>query len=352
VFSNDASLLIPRTAFDVEYYAMTKPSLDRRTGAPTPQQGSNPYLGYLAVVAWQDGTMVEVTPKVATLASNGTPAIAAGVATTFTLNAHDVLSLQASGTGDLTGSHIRAVGTTPVPIGVFSGHEATAYGSTMAPPGLVLPSGPCCADHLEDMMFPTSSWGKTFAIARSQVRIPNYADPDLLRIMAQKPSTTVTFSPAPMGTCGTLGPGQFCEVSISADTVITASEPILVGHYLQSDIWGDQFLGISVGEGDPSLAIAVPTEQFRNDYAILVPSQYSKNFLSISATMTGAVTVDGTAVTLGTNGMYRAARVPVTAGAHKILCPAGCGVEVYGYGPGAVSYMFAGGLDLKQIVIQ
>lgn len=256
--------------------------------------------------------------------------------------------------GDLTGTRIRAVGATPTPIGVFSGHEATVFGSTTPPPNLQFPAGPCCADHLEDMMFPTSTWGKTFAITRSQIRIPGYADPDLLCIMAQKPGTTVTITPAPMvGTCGSLGPGQSCEVQISADTVITSNEPILVGHYLQADIWQGGFIIITtVGEGDPSMALAVPTEQFRNDYNILIPSQYAKNFLSIAANATGAVTVDGQPVTLTANGTYRAARVPVTAGPHKILCPGGCGVMVYGYGPGAVSYMFAGGLDLKQIVIQ
>ena len=47
---------------------------------------------------------------------------------------------------------------------------------------------------------------------------------------------------------------------------------------------------------------------------------------------------------------YRAARVPLTAGTHKITCADGCGITVYGYSPG-VSYMFAGGLDLKPIVI-
>ena len=37
--------------------------------------------------------------------------------------------------------------------------------------------------------------------------------------------------------------------------------------------------------------------------------------------------------------------------AHQIECSAGgCGVEVYGYSD-AVSFMVAGGLDLKQIVI-
>ena len=37
-------------------------------------------------------------------------------------------------------------------------------------------------------------------------------------------------------------------------------------------------------------------------------------------------------------------------GQHKISCPNGCGLLVYGYSD-AVSYMFAGGLDLKKIVI-
>ena len=45
-----------------------------------------------------------------------------------------------------------------------------------------------------------------------------------------------------------------------------------------------------------------------------------------------------------------AKRMPLTAGQHKITCPNGCGVVVYGYSD-AVSFMFAGGLDLKKIVI-
>jgi hypothetical protein len=350
VFSNDASLLVPRAAFDVEYYAMTRATLDRRATLP----GTNPYRGYVSVVAWQDGTMVEVTPSVLTTAGPSQAAIAANVATMFTLNAHDVLTLQAAGAGDLTGTRIRAVGATPTPIGVFGGHEATAYGEAMAPAQIILPTRPnaCCADHLEDMMFPTSTWGKTFAIARSQPRGGH--ELDVIRIMAQKPGTTVTFAPAPTGTCNTLGPGAYCEVKISADTVVTASEPVLIGHYLQSNIWTDGFPfggGGTIGEGDPSMAIAVPTEQYRNDYTILVPSQYAKNFISITAPMTGSIQVDGTPVTMTAFGQYRAARVPVSAGQHKITCPSSCGVEVYGYSD-AVSYMFAGGLDLKQIVIQ
>jgi hypothetical protein len=342
VFSNDASLLIPRAAFDTQYYVMSWPTLDRRANPP----GRNRYHGYFSVVA-AEATEIQVTPSVAVQSSATQQTIAAGATTTFTLAAHDVLQLQAAGAGDLTGTEIRS--TNMATFGVFGGHEAASFGEAMAPDG-VHTSGPCCADHLEEMLFPTSTWGKTFAIARSQ---PRTNERDVLRVMAQKPNTTVTFTPAPsMGTCGTLQPGQFCEVRIAGDTAIAASEPILVGHLLQSSIWqrpnGQQDV---IGSGDPSLAIAVPTEQYRKEYTILVPQAYQMNHLSISTGTTGGVFIDGNAVTLAAfGGMYRGARVPIAAGQHKITCADGCGILVYGYSD-AVSYMFAGGLDLKPIVI-
>jgi hypothetical protein len=345
VFSNDASLLIPRTAYDVQYFAMSWPTLDRRSVAP----GQHDYHGYVTVVAWKDGTTIAVTPTAAVLASATQPAIAAGATAMFTLNAFDVLQLQAAGpSGDLTGTAIRAVdGITT--FGVFGGHEAAAFGEATAPDAQHT-AGPCCADHLEEMVFPASTWGKSFAIARSQ---PRSNESDTLRILAQKPNTTLTFTPAPTsGTCGTLGPGAFCDVKISGDTAIVATEPILVGHLLESSIWSSGGpMPTFVGNGDPSLAIAVPVEQYRTDYTILVPNAYQTNFLSISAGQTGGVTIDGTSVTLAPfGGGFRGARTAVTAGQHTIHCPDTCGVLVYGYSD-AVSYMFAGGLDLKAIVI-
>lgn len=345
VFSNDASLLIPRAAFDTEYYVMSYSTLDRRTPAP----GKDSYHGYLSVIAWQDNTQIEVTTTVAVQASATQVAIAANTPTMFTLNAFEVLTLQAAGVGDLTGSKIKAVNATTT-FGVFGGHEAASFGET-TPPNQTNTSGPCCADHIEEMLFPTSTWGKTFALVRSQSRGAN--EPDLLRIMAQKPNTMITFLPPPAsGTCGVLAAGEFCQVKVQVDTAIIATEPVLVGHYLQSAIWQDPFFGDAVGEGDPSMAIAVPVEQYRTDYTVLVPTAYTKNFLSISAPSLGAVLVDGVPVTMTpfANGTYRANRSMVAAGQHKIQCPSGCGVEVYGYSD-AVSYMFAGGLDLKQIVI-
>jgi hypothetical protein len=346
VFSNDASLLIPRTAFDTDYYVMSWPTLDRRNPAP----GQDPYYGYLTVVAWQDNTQITVTPTAAVQASATQTTIAAGTPTTFTLGAFDVLQLEASGTGDLTGTHI--VSTNSTSFGVFGGHEAADFGES-TPPDSTHTRGPCCADHLEEMLFPSSTWGKTFAIARSQQRLD---EPDYIRIMGQMAGTAVTFTPAPSamvaGDCTNIGAGEFCDVKIQGDTEISSNNPILIGHLLESTIWQTS-TGAAVGTGDPSLAIAVPTEQYRTSYTILVPNDYTANYLSISAAATGGVTVDGTAISLTAfpgGGTHRAARVPVAAGQHTIQCADGCGVLVYGWSD-AVSYMFAGGLDLKQIVI-
>ena len=179
------------------------------------------------------------------------------------------------------------------------------FGHEMNPPNQSNDIGPCCADHLEDMMVPTSTWGKEFAIVRSQSR--GTKELDVLRIMAQKPNTTITFTPAPVGTCPTLNAGQTCEVKISVDTAVSASEPVLVGHYLQSAIWGDPIFGGALGSGDPSMAIAVPIAQYRKDYTVLVPSQYTKNYMSISAPATGAVLVDGLPIQLTAFGNYRSA---------------------------------------------
>jgi hypothetical protein len=50
-------------------------------------------------------------------------------------------------------------------------------------------------------------------------------------------------------------------------------------------------------------------------------------------------------------GAFLGGRIPVTPGQRKLECPGSCGFEAYGYSD-AVSYLFAGGLDLEQIVVE
>ncbi len=340
VFSNDGSLLIPRTTFDKKYYGLTWPTLNRRNVAAggTPK---NDYNGYVVVVAWQDDTQIRVTPKGNIRQGETMDAIPAGTPTDFTLNAFDVLELEADNTTaapeqDLTGTLIE--GLNDKSFGVFGGHEAIVIQNTATS---------CCADHIEEMMFPASTWGKDYAVARSQSR--GKGEPDVLRVLAQEDGTTISFNPAPSaGSCPTLNAGDFCEVRIQGDTEVSGDKPILVGHYLMSVI-------VAAGDlGDPALALAVPTEQFRESYTFLVPSEYAQQYVSVVAGAGTSVQLDSGDVTsqLATfgSGAFKAARISVQPGQHKVTCPGGCGIEVYGYDD-AVSYLFAGGLDLKTIVV-
>jgi hypothetical protein len=329
VFSNDGSLLIPRHAYDTKYYGVTLPTLTRR-----PQ--TNDYNGYITVVAWQAVT-VDVTPSAGVRAGNGTPAITAGTKTSFTLEPFEALNLEAVPDGDLTGTLIEAPdGATT--FGVFVGHEANVLQDPATP-------GRCCADHIEEQLFPASAWGKEYAVARTKQRD---AERDMLRIVAQKSGTVVTFDPAPaVGTCPTLNEGDFCEVFIAGDTLVTSPEPILVAHYLLSVIEAG-------GVGDPAIALAIPFEQYRTDYTFLVPSQYDEQYISLVVPQGGTALLDGTDVTGQltpfAGGAFLGGRIAVTTGQRKLECPDTCGFEAYGYSD-AVSYLFAGGLDLNQIVV-
>lgn len=339
VFSNDGSLLIPTSTYDTTYYGMSYPTLTRRP------QGTNDYNSYVSVVA-HEAVRVRVTPTANVRANGSFTAITAGSSAEFDLAAFDVLHLEAEGgamaghdgSPDLTGTLIEAVNGTDT-FGVFGGHEA-----------IVIPNnaGDCCADHVEEMMFPTSTWGVDFAIAKSQSRGMN--EPDMLRVIAQTDGTQVTFNPSAQGTCPTLNAGDWCEVMISGDTEVSGGDkPILIGHYLLSVI------ALMNGTGDPAMALGVPSEQFRSSYTFLVPSAYAMQYVSIVSPTGNAVLLDGNDVSpqmtqFGSNS-FSAGRFMVTPGQHEVSCPGGgCGIEVYGYDD-AVSYLFAGGLDLEQIVV-
>src|SRR5207247_1102504 len=146
--------------------------------------------------------------------------------------------------GDLTGTIVHA--SNGKTFGMFGGHEAVR---------IEAPSSDCCADHLEEMLFPTSTWGKELAIAPTLSR---RGAPDILRVVALLPGTSITFDPpAQGGPCGVLGAAQFCDVQIMTPTHVVATQPVTVAHVMMSAISGMN------GTGDPSLGIAPPVEQFR-----------------------------------------------------------------------------------------
>ncbi|MFH0899905.1 MAG: IgGFc-binding protein, partial [Pseudomonadota bacterium] len=337
VFSNDASLLLPTHTFDTAYYYLGYPTVKRR---PANQDWNE----YATVVASAPGTTnITVAPTVGIRAGLSVKAIAAGTKASFSLSQFQTLTLQALPDASSETNNKKGLTGTLIwgdqPFGAFSGHEATCL--------LETPALMCSADHLEDQIFPATTWGYSYVVARSKQRA---SEPDLVRILAQKEATSVQINDA-ASSCKVLGPGEHCDIFIKHDVKISANQPILVGHFL---------VGLPIPEkptgpvlGDPALSFSLPVEQYRTSYAFLVPDKYNENYVSLVMPDGATVQLDDVNVTdqfgpIG-SGDYQGARIPVSPGQHTLTCPGTCGVEVHGYSP-TVSYLYAGGLNLKQIV--
>ena len=202
VFSNDASLLLPVNALGRNYMVMTA-------------SGGGPFI---TIVGTKNATEVTVTPSAAVDPGPGINAIAAGEVRSFTLDAGEVLNLHATATpaGEetLTGSTVSATSN----VVVFAGNVLANQG------------GRCCADHLEQQMFPNTAWGTTHVATKSSKR---QVELDHWRVLALEEGTTVNFTGG-VSNPVTLNAGQFYDVDTAADFVVTADKPILVGQFLAS----------------------------------------------------------------------------------------------------------------------
>ena len=106
--------------------------------------------------------------------------------------------------------------------------------------------------------------------------------------------------------------------------------------------------------GDPAMALAVATEQYRSKYLIHAPTNYESNYVNITAKMGSTVNLDGAPVAgfvaIGGTG-FGVARVKLNNngdGNHLLDGDQPFGVSVYGYGQ-YTSYWYPGGLDLELI---
>lgn len=404
-YSNDASLLLPRHILGTGYVAMTPEHITRRLTT------DNSYIGAMAnanitIVAPENGTTVTVKTNATVLAGSAVQPMARGDTRTFNLGAYDVLQLASGdptnttpsgnlecvdnpydqfanptcglfGTctslcrvdNDFTGSII----TSNKPIAVFGGSACT-----------LRPFDKPACDHVEEQLFPFSTWGKNFVGARTApLRLTSgtfatavNAGPDYYKIVAGLNGTALTITPTPpqsdvlspnrcssgnpwTNTC-VLAAGSFIEFKARTSVTISATEPIQVGQFFAGQ---EATLGTPrPNQGDPSFVLLPPVEQWRSNYTVLTAPGTRDNYLGlvIDNTRVLSVQVDGTAVSgftaIGTTP-YRFLNVPVATGTHTINVIAkpgvtqqpGAGVTVYGFDE-YVSYGYTGGLDLTTIV--
>jgi hypothetical protein len=320
-YSADASLLLPVTALTGNYTATSWPATHQRAGVVT-------------VTATRDSTQVDVLGV-------GTFAAGAGISTsgvgTVTLNRGDVLELVtdsavASGSfgADLSGTRIRAT----EPVQVLSGHSCG---------NVPEPLTDAC-DHLEQIMLPSEALGTDYLVT-----VPGDLPEELVvRVAAIRAGTHVEFDP-PVAPASTLSPAEPpLELRATTDFRITADEPVsVIGFELGKGY-------VPSGVGDPSMTVAVPTEQFRNEYLFVASTTYDENWINIVAPAGAAISLDGQPllptdfVPIGTS-TYGVLKVRLgRTDVHTIQGDVGFGITVYGYGQ-YTSYMYPGGLDLKRL---
>jgi hypothetical protein len=282
----------------------------------------------------KDGTMVTVTP-VGSLAAGSGLGSSGG---TVMLNQGDVLEAISTHNNtslsfgvDISGTTVQAT----APVQVISGHSCANIPTQS--------TGYC--DHLEEAMFPKETLGFDYLVTFPAA--PTGTSPHVIRIAATAPGTMVTFDP-PISSPLTLDPGQAPAqiADVTQDVHIVATAPIIVAQYMQGST------SVPSARGDPSISLAIPTDQYRINYLFLAPATYDQNFVNIIAPATAVITLDGQPVTaqwtpIGTSG-FSVARVQLSnAQSHTADGTEPFGIVTYGYGVDT-SYMYPGGLDLQR----
>lgn len=353
-FTNDASLLLPTHVLTGSYIGVSRATHYLRV---EDREATSP--GFLTIVGVDDTPVtVEVRSRAYTAPSpdGAVMAMEPRDTQTFTLGAGDVLQLASSvptegcptewvrETGydvaycdlgpdwDLTGTEVRASGR----VSLIGGHDCT-----------FLPFNRWACDHLEETIFPVEALGTEVVVANTA---PLRGEPNILRVVSAADDNLITLEPA-LAEPRTLDRGEHFEVVLDRPVRVRGRAPLLAAQYLV----GQDYFGIGTSgrqaSGDPALALAIPTEQFRSEYTFLAPTSYDRSHYVVIAPASAVITLDGVLIPAlevieGTGMGHTSGRI--NGGVHQIEGTAPFGILVYGYGS-YTSYVYPGGLDLRRI---
>jgi len=373
VFSNDASLLIPSTACGRDYVVLG-----------WPQTISEPYFtnnlrATLTIVGTDFETDVSVTfpldERLRVVGDGGIiPDMIGGDTFETTLGPFDVLNLETGGfNSDFTGTVI----TSSKPVVVFSGSEASDV-----PDFEDLSTRKCCADHLEEQLYPSNRNGRRYVAAPMPPRTAAVKqaggdatvidEPEYFKVMGLYADTTVETTLPPPWDVFRLGSGESLVIESTIDFVATADKPVSFGQFVASQ----NVTGIrrSLPGGDPAFILVPPAEQWRRGYVFLTPALYAFDFIVVLHTPSAGVLFDGqgfpptceSSPVPGAESQYIATKCQLSFpeiieginpqildgeqndGVHEITADEPVGLIVYGFDR-YVSYGYPGGTDLRII---
>jgi hypothetical protein len=307
VFSNDASQLKPREAFEPDgdglqpaYVVVGWPQTIAHTMDPRTNFGSTKRTdlrAFLTLVGTRADTTVRVHTTTRFLGAPGIPETQAGGVLTQTLGAFDVLNLETDDfNADFTGSIVEADG----PVIAFTGSEASD-----APYFTTLSQRYCCADHLEEQLDHVRTAGthfvaavtpnRTDALAAAGAAIGHTDQDDYFRVVATTVAGAHITTSLPSTPAVDLnGVGDYYDIVSHDSFAMTTDYPIT----LMSVSPSQEAAGVpqNLPGGDPSSLIIPSVEQFRSTYVFLTPDQYAFDFVRIMAPETAVIVFDGRAL--------------------------------------------------------
>ena len=312
--TTDAYLALPTDILGTDYYVLTY----KNSGIVAGSQ--------FGIVGTVNGTTVTITP------SSTTHGHTAGIAYNITLNQGETYELRADDNNfiDMTGSHI----TSTQPVGVMGSHFCAN-----------IPGGVTYCDHICEMIPPSSAWGKNFVTVPLATRLNG----DTWRIMASQANTTVTINAIVQPVL--VSPGDFIEINLTTQSIITSDKAVLVAQYSNGSSWD----GVT---SDPFMMLIPPYEQFLANYTVSTADiNLPINFINIAVpnAVVGSLTLDGVPVPvvnytpIGLSG-FSGAKLSVGLGSHTLAATLPFGLFDYGFGD-YDSYGYPGGQALSQVAI-
>ncbi len=331
-YTNDASLLLPSTAWTGNYRvagpaAWTKPAEDMSPSFTFPP--------YFVITGSVDGTKVTVKlgASGSIVAGGGIANVPAGGSATFDVAAGE--AIEVIGTGDLSGTLIKATN----PIQVIAGIACSYV------PG----DRPAC-DHLEESLLPVETLGRRYFVT-APTGPAGIAASHVVKLVGNVDGTKLTYAGStPAGAPATINAGEIVNLGIvSGDFEITGDHELTVTTF---QVGAGPISGSR--QGDPAQSMATAVEQYRLKYVFLAPDDYETSYIDVVQPMGATLTLDGAPVAAkptavsSSFGVTRIKLGPGKGGAHVLTATEPVGVQVQGYGA-YTSYQYPGGLNLGRI---
>lgn len=332
-FSADGTVVLPTATLGKDYY-ITSHFQEVTIGQNIQGLNTN-NESTLLVVAIENNTEIEITPKVNTVSGQN-----AGVPFKISLDVGQSYQLKAR--GDLTGSRVRVLGSTANDcknIAVFGGNKWTAVGDCGQ-----------ANDHLFQQAYPVNTWGDEFLHVPYRGRNSG----EIVKILASENNTEVTVDGL---NTGTIDAGEFIQLDFNYTQTasIKGSKPISVTSFAKSMACNLPGQGANIG--DPFMITYSPNQQkLREIIFNAIPLQsIEAHFIniitqsaSIAKTRLDGINVGIQFTAFPTNPVFAYARINIAAGVHSLENPDGFIAYVYGFG-NVESYGYAVGANLENL---